>query len=339
MIYESLNENCAFFYSEDLELLLAVHSLLRGEPVHKLCTQAYGTERIAALQKKYRFLFELFHSLGRYYDTGMFEFLVSYPLEQFTLPAYRDYLQNMDTMEFIRRHMDMDEENFCKMREALEGKRDAEDFYGGDECYFKNYLGMQIFFAHAKRYAAEYCDLAEELRTDAFHRMLEEAKLRMAQVFEKLRKGLLEMDPMQYSEQAMGKGFSNRGPYGMYYFSASLFMPYRVLRMFSENQLLLVTLRKITPSDEDIVTKLKAIADPTPLNIMTLLGEKGSLREIDIAAMLNLTPAEVTEEMQRLQSASLVIEEVVQKEKHYTISKYGLKELIGRLSKALGRSS
>ena len=337
VIYESFKENCVFFYHEDAELLFAADSLLQGEPVHKLCSKIYGDAVIGELRKKYRFLFELCQSLSGLHSTGIFEFLLRLPPERFSLAALKNLLGGMETEELIRRYMDVGKDVFLQMRQALDNGDASGGFFGESSYYFKSYIGMQAFFTHAKRYCMEYLALAEELRTDAFLRALEEAAPQLTQLRQSIDQRLEELPPLQCSEQLMGKTFRNRGPYAHFFFSASLFMPYRAIRFFADDQLLFLTLRQVKQNDAETVKKLKAVAEQTRLNIITLLGEKGSLRGMDIAQALNLSPSTVTHHMEQLKGAGLVLEEPVKNAKYFSVSKHGMKELIERLSKTLGQ--
>ncbi|HWS30500.1 MAG TPA: metalloregulator ArsR/SmtB family transcription factor [Clostridia bacterium] len=337
MIYEPIKENCAFFYHEDVELLFAATSLLQGEPVHKLCSKIYGSMAIDALRKKYRFLFELFQTLSAFHHAGIFEFLRDFPLEHFSPAALRDHLRGMEETELARRYLDADEEIFLQMQAMLAGGDEADGFFGEDSRHFKTYIGMQAFFAHAKRFAMEYLAFAEELGTDAFYRALEEAAPQLEEIRSNVREGLIKSPPLQYSEQLMGKTFHNRGPYARFFFSASLLMPYRAIRFFGENQLLFTSLRPVVQNDAETVGKLKAVAEQTRLNIITLLGEKGSLRGMDIARSLGLSPSTVTHHMEQLKNAGLVLEEPVKNAKYFSVSRHGMKELIERLAKTLGQ--
>ncbi len=337
VIYEPIRENCAFFYNEDVELLFAATSLLQGEPVHKLCSKVFGSTAIDVLKIKYRFLFELFESLGAFHHAGIFEFLRYMPLEQVSLAYMRDCLRDMDDADLARKYLDADEESFLQMQSILDGSTEAGDFFGEESRHFKTYIGMQTFFTHFKRFAIEYLALAEELRTDAFYQALKDATPQLEELLSNVREGLMKSPPLQYSEQLMGKTFHNRGPYACFIYSGSLFMPYRAIRFFGDNQLLFATLRPIAQNDAETIGKLKAVAEQTRLNIITLLGENGSLRGMDIARSLNLSPSTVTHHMEQLKSAGLVLEEPVKNAKYYSVSKHGMKELIERLAKTLGQ--
>lgn len=337
VIYESLKENCVFFYHEEIELLFAAASLLQGEPVHKLCSKIYEDKTVDALRKKYRFLFELNQSLSGLHSTGILEFLLHLSPEHFSLAVLRNLLSGMETEDLIRQYMDVEEDVFLQMRQSLADGDESGGFFGENSYYFKSYIGMQAFFTHAKRYCMEYLAFAEELRTDAFFHALEEATPQLLRVRESIREGLEELPPLQCSEQLMGKTFHNRGPYARFFFSASLLMPYRAIRFFAADQLLFLTLRQVKQNDAETVKKLKAVAEQTRLNIITLLGEKGSLRGMDIARTLGISPSTVTHHMEQLKSAGLVLEEPVKNAKYYSVSKHGMKELIERLAKTLGQ--
>ena len=81
MRFERLSDNCVFAFIPELEPVWGAISLLSGEPVHKLCTEIYGTEQIAAWKRKYNFLFEIYAIVTKQFNVNMLDYLLEISLE------------------------------------------------------------------------------------------------------------------------------------------------------------------------------------------------------------------------------------------------------------------
>lgn len=110
-MYKQINSNSVFFFSEDMELMFGVLNILEGEEKHQLCTKLYGEDYIGALKKKYHFLVEVAGTFNKFSFNCILEHLLNYPLDNFHLSMFRDYLLNLDTL----------------------GKRYLEEFFGFSE--------------------------------------------------------------------------------------------------------------------------------------------------------------------------------------------------------------
>ncbi|MDD2283076.1 MAG: metalloregulator ArsR/SmtB family transcription factor, partial [Eubacteriales bacterium] len=156
------------------------------------------------------------------------------------------------------------------------------------------------------------------------------------ELLNQVKAGLEDMPYLEFSQQLMGKTFRNRGPYVSFIFAPSLFLPYRVLRLFGRDQILFISIRDETLQDDAMLQQLKAIADSTRFKIISLLGES-PLRGLDIAEALSLAPSTVSHHMEQLKQAGLINEEQVKNSKYYSLSKNNIQALISRLSKTLGK--
>ena len=322
-------------YFEDIELMFATQSILLGEPAHNICSQIYGNDMISGLKRKYHFLCEVFKAFGPNNSSGMFEHLLAYSLDQFSLSQFRDHLMNLETAVFIKQHLCLDYVDMADIKSALSNDKDLETLYFELPYLCNSYLGFQSFFRQTKRYISEYFAFTEELRTEAFAAAIRAAEPDIMRQLENARAGLGDMPPLEYSQQVMGKTFQNRGPYASFTFSPSLLMPYRAVRFFGTHQILFFTIRSRPLQDEEMLKQLKVIADTTRYRIISLLGEKGPLRGMDIAEELSVAPSTISHHMEQLKKAGLLHEEQVKNSKYYSISKNNVKELLKRLTETL----
>jgi len=332
-----IDENSSFIYWEDIELMFAAQSILQDEPRHDLCIQIYGPDKIAALKRKYHFLQEVFKTLEPNFVHGMLEPLLTYPLADFALDDYRRHLLQMDPEEFIQVFFSLTDASPADIADAINNDKALEALYFERSYLCNSYLGFQSLLRQSQRYIEEYFALAAELRTETFAAMIKAAVPNVKELLDKVKAGLKDQPYLEFSQQLMGKTFRNRGPYVSFTFSPSLFLPYRALRLFGRDQILFVSIRPKTLKDEEMLQQLKAVADSTRYKIISLLGEKGPLRGLDIAEALSLAPSTVSHHMEQLKQAGLINEEQVKNSKYYSLSKNNIQALISRLSETLGK--
>ncbi len=335
-MHVKIDENSSFIYWEDIELMFAAQSILEDEPRHDLCLQIYGPDKIAALKRKYHFLYEVFKTLEPNFVHGMLEPLLTYPLADFALNEYRRHLLQMDPAEFIQVFFSLTDANTADIADAINNDKALEALFFERPYLCNSYLGFQSLFRQAQRYIEEYFSLAEELRTETFAEMIKAAGPNVAELLNQVKAGLEDMPYLEFSQQLMGKTFRNRGPYVSFIFAPSLFLPYRVLRLFGRDQILFISIRDETLQDDAMLQQLKAIADSTRFKIISLLGES-PLRGLDIAEALSLAPSTVSHHMEQLKQAGLINEEQVKNSKYYSLSKNNIQALISRLSETLGK--
>lgn len=336
-MHVKIDENSSFIYWEDIELLFAAQSILQDEPLHDMCSRIYSPQTIAALKRKYHFLYEVFKTLEPNFVHGMLEPLLTYPLADFTLDDYRWHLLQMDPAKFIQVFFSLTDANTADIADAISNDKALEVLYFERSYLCNSYLGFQSLLRQSQRYIEEYFALAAELRTETFTEMIKAASPNVTELLDKVRAGLKDMPYLEFSQQLMGKTFRTRGPYASFTFSPSLFLPYRALRLFGRDQILFVSIRPKTLRDEEMLQQLKAIADSTRYKIISLLGEKGPLRGLDIAEALSLAPSTVSHHMEQLKQAGLITEEQVKNSKFYSLSKHNIQALLSRLSETLGK--
>jgi DNA-binding transcriptional ArsR family regulator len=334
MMIELEGQQNKFFFSEDVELIFAAENLLMGEPNHNLCSKTFGDKSIAAWKVKYNFLFEVFTTLNNNYVFGIMEQLLYCSLEQFSLAYFRDFLLHLEPEDFLSTFL-----NGITKEEIVQARKSDEKM----QLYYEKYtdisnsfLGFSALLQNPKRVITDIISFASELNTENFKREIGEMELKIQREQDKINDELRKMEPLIYSEQLMGKTFRNRGPYTKFIFAPSLFLPYKALRFFDEDQILFYTLRNTALKDEDVQKQLKAISDVTRFQIMVMLNRDGPMRGMDIAAALSIAASTVSHHMDILYTAGLINEEQVKNTKYYSIGRNNIDSLLKRLSETLG---
>ncbi|MDD2282248.1 MAG: hypothetical protein PHD92_02510, partial [Eubacteriales bacterium] len=220
-MHVKIDENSSFIYWEDIELMFAAQSILQDEPVHDLCSQIYGPDKIAALKRKYHFLYEVFKTLEPNFVHGMLQPLLTYPLADFTLDEYRRHLQQMEPAEFIQVFFSLTDANTADIANAINTDKALEALYFERSYLCNSYLGFQSLLRQSQRYIEEYFSLAEELRTETFAEMIKAAGPDVTELLNQVKAGLEDMPYLEFSQQLMGKTFRNRGPYVSFIFAPS----------------------------------------------------------------------------------------------------------------------
>lgn len=330
-------EHCHFVYSPDMELLLFAVAILEGENSQELGQVLCAKKRLAELQGKYRFLFEVFETHRKYAPMGALEPLAEFPLEDFTLEGYREFVFQMPPERFLQLYLMLGTTPLDEIRAAMEGDEALEALYRQHPQISGSLIGLQTFFQCTGRFLEEFFSLAEELRTEELLRALEDCASEIAEAGEAVRKSLEVLPPLDYSEKIMGKTFYDRGPFQELYFSVSLLISYRAVRFHGRNQFVVCSLRKRPPKDKDIIAQLKVIADPTRFQILTLLNQQQPLRGMDIAKALHIAASTVSHHMEQLRKVGVVNEEPVKNARYYSIDQNKVEAILARLSLIFGK--
>lgn len=342
MLEIALGENCRFAYSRDWELLFAAQNILTGEPVHKLCSQIFGGEALEAWRRQYPFLFEVCGELAKLSPFWCWEPLLRYVPRSFTLDAYEAFLLELPREDLIHDALSLDfhpEMGRERVTAALtEDDAAAALLTAVDPKGQLRFLPFLAFLRQTGRLLHDLFALARALNTPALAAALDEAAPRVQAELDTAREGLENQDPLEYSQQRMGKTFGNRGPYSGFYFFPSLFLPGRACRFFrpspwAKDQILFLSLRVPSGNPKTTVQQLKALADETRFRILTLLAQGKARRGLDIAKTLHLAPSTVSHHMDQLRQAGLVHEELLKDGKYYSLSRNGIQDLLELLHK------
>ena len=336
MRWESLQENCIFACLPELEALLGAFSLLCGETAHHVCTDLYGSARISAWRRQYRFLFETYAAVQRLASSPL-EFLLDDLSADFTLEGLRAYIFSLPPEQRLFRQAEwrwVGGTTQEELRLALTDDAALDALFGRVEERCPSFLGVSSFVRQNDRYLTEFFALAAELDTPTLRDALREQESAVQAFRAQVAEGLASAEPLECAQKLMGKTFRNRGPYETFYFLPSLLLPFASLRFFYDNgtphnrQILLCSIREPERAQEDTLAALKALADETRYQILMLLARRGPVSGQDIVRALKLAPSTVSHHMTELRERGLVTEEPVKTAKYYGLSRKTVRALL-----------
>lgn len=345
MHLKRLSRNCVFAFIPELELVWGAKSVLTGESIHTLCTEIYGTEQISAWKRKYNFLFETYKAIAEHFNLNMLDYLLDIPLEGISLEKLRDTILALPAEDFIWRQLNLGyfchDANIETLRQAFNDDAALNEVYSwvADRCV--SFLVLSAFVRQSKRFIAEFFSLAADMQTPALNAALDKQVSKVERMYQTVYEGVKRDDPLAFSQEIMGKTFRNRGPYAEYIFLPSYLLPMKACRFFDvegnhKRQILFLTLRQISRDREDKVKALKAIADPTRYQILSILAQEGPLRGLDIAKKVSIATSTVSHHMEQMKECGLITEEPVKNSKYYGLSKQSAKMLLDEVAKDFG---
>ena len=343
MRLERINDHCVFAFFPELEPVWGALSVLSGESIHTLCTDLYGTEQITAWKRRYSFLFETFQVVDPIIHANLMDYLLEMPIEAVTLERLRDTLLALPAEEFIWRHLSMEylskSADLDTLRLAMTDDAALDEVYGWMSDHCTSFLAFSAFVRQSKRFLNEFFALASEMRTPALFAALEKQADKIERLRQSVQKGA-SGDLLELSQELMGKTFRNRGPYSEFVFLPSYLIPLRACRFFDtagepKRQYLFLSLRTSRRDREDTVKALKAIADPTRYQILTILAQEGPMRGLDIAKRVSIATSTVSHHMEQMKECGLITEEPVKNSKYYGLSRQNAKTLLDGIAKDL----
>ena len=342
MRVERMNDNCIFAFISELEPVWGALSVLSGETIHTLCTEIYGAEQIAAWKRKYSFLFETFKVVDASVHANLMDYLLEMPIENATLEHLRDTLLALPAEEFVWRHLSLEymskDANLDTLRRAMTDDEALDEVYSWIAEHCTSFLAFSAFVRQSRRFLTDFFSLAFEMQTSALTDALEKQAEKIERLRKKVQDGAVG-DLLELSQELMGKTFRNRGPYTEFVFLPSYLIPMWACRYFDtegeyKRQILFLSLRT-GHNPEDTIKALKAIADPTRYQILTILAQEGPMRGLDIAKRVSIATSTVSHHMEQMKETGLITEEPVKNSKFYGLSKQRAKELLDEIAKDL----
>ena len=341
MRFERLSDNCVFAFIPELEPVWGAISLLSGETVHTLCTEIYGTEQIVAWKRKYNFLFEIYAVITKHFNVNMLDYLLEMPLENISLDSLQNTVLSESSVDFVWRQLSLD--YFCKdankdtLEKAMTDDAALDEAYGWIADHCGSFLAFSAFVRQSRRLITEFFSLASEINTPELSAALEKQASKVERMYQSVCQGAKADDLLLFSQEMMGKTFRNRGPYSEFIFLPSYLLPMKACRFFdvdsdNKRQILFLTLREISRDREDKVRALKAIADPTRYQILTILAQEGPMRGMDIAKKVSVATSTISHHMEQMRDCGLVTEEPVKNAKYYGLSKQSAKALLNEIA-------
>lgn len=333
-----------FVFAPELEPVWGALNLLTGEEKALApCRELYGDGQIAAWRKRYRFLFECFEVVRARGAANLMDVLLALPVERFTLEACRDALLAMPAGELIWQMLDLYRAEGISREQAARAVADGAALarvYDALDGACESFLAFSAFVQQSDRFLDEFFELAQRLRSPALEDALKRQEGRIAEAAQAVKSGVKELGALGISEKLMGKTFKNRGPYAEYVFSPSLLMPYHSARLYqpggeTARQILFISLGDPDRRREDTVRALRAVADATRYQILTLLAKEGPQRGMDIAKKVSIAASTVSHHMDQLKEGGLITEEQVKNSKYYGLDRRSAALLLDELREDL----
>lgn len=344
MRVERMNDNCIFAFISELEPVWGALSVLSGETIHTFCTELYGKEQISAWKRKYGFLFETFKVVDASVHANLMDYLLEMPIEDVALEHLRDTLLAIPAEEFVWRHLSLEymskDASLDTLRRAMTDDEALDEVYGWVAEHCTSFLAFSAFVRQSRRFLTEFFSLAAEMQTPALLDALDKQTSKIDRLQQTVCDGA-SGDLLELSQELMGKTFRNRGPYEEFVFLPSYLIPMRACRYFDtegehKRQILFLSLRTSRRDREDTIKALKAIADPTRYQILTILAQEGPMRGLDIAKRVSIATSTVSHHMEQMKESGLITEEPVKNSKYYGLSKKSAKALLAEIAKDLG---
>jgi len=343
LLFERINNNSIFAYMPELEPIFIVMNLLQGGEASRLCEEIYGEEQIVSWKRQYPFLFEVSKAVQDIYPWGIWDFIIDMPLEGMNLERYKEYLLEMEQVDFLWRHLDLDYlegANKEDLQAAMSDDEMLNRVFGWMENSCDSFLSFKAFIRETRKYIEEFFSLAEELQNPLLEAVLEKYEGAVASLKEEVASSIKEVGPFEYSQQIMGKTFRNRGPYEEFIFVPTYMMPGKACRFFHvkgeyKKQLLFLSLREQKRNQEDVIKALKVMGDGTRYQILAILAQEGTMRGMDIAKRVSVATSTVSHHMEQLKECGLITEEQVKNSKYYGLNRNGVAALIKDLQKDL----
>ena len=301
---------------------------------------------ISKFPPEHNFLFETFKVVDATIHANLMDYLLEMPIEEVSLEHLRDTLLALPAEEFVWRHLSMEYLNpnasIDTLRRAMADDEALDEVYSWMAEYCTSFLAFSAFVRQSRRFLTEFFALAEEMRTPALADALEKQTDKIERLCRRVENGAAG-DLLELSQELMGKTFRNRGPYSEFVFLPSYLIPMRACRFFDTNgetmrQYLFLSLRTSRRDREETVKALRAIADPTRYQILTILAQEGPMRGLDIAKRVSIATSTVSHHMEQMKECGLVTEEPVKNSKYYGLSKQSAKALLDEIAKDLAIS-
>lgn len=328
---EKIRENTYFVYEKELEYLLAALELLASFDVNGKIREVYSNTFVEELRGKFPLLFELFENIDNMYSIEWLEFLLEYDVTNFSLDTYFQHMRSISEEEFLSCLLQVPVSDVEKAKITEQG---LVEFYQEHRDIFKSYFAVEALF-HKKDWVLDTLqEFVEKLRTEEAERYLNGYAREIETWRQKMQEALEVEDALAYSESLMGKSFHNRGPFEMFYFMPSIFMPIRCARWFVKNQILIFDAIRLGQQDNRMISDaLKMLSDKTRYQILVLLKERKSMSGVEIAEQMKLATSTISHHMTHLKNSGLVHEEPAGNTKYYSINTHCMKNCIETLEK------
>lgn len=341
-----ITKDCYLYHSRNIELVNLVVSIFFDDGKNKVFKEFYDLNFIEGIKKRYRFLYEMLNELQNkglellefiFANTGSFNYNEKTELltnDFVSLSEYEKYLLDMKPETFFHiffgKYID---ENSIK--EALQDSCKLTQLYEANSSVSKSFLGLKTLLDNREMFIKDFFSCAASLQGTEFDSGLKHIDNILEREKDKLTKALQKDKPLEMSQLIMGKTFRNRGPYNKFIFMPSVFLPFKAIRFFYDDQILIYSSFKSEMTRIDAVNVLKAISDESRLGIIEILCKDGPMIGKDLAQNLNIATSTLSHHIEQLKSSGFINEERVKNSKYYSVNTNSLDSFIKYLSELL----
>lgn len=338
MQIDALHPTCTFVYLPELEPLWgAIQLLCNQEKLTAACASLYTEQERQEWRKTYPLLFETFTQCP--WVVNMMDFLLDMPLDSFSLDAYQEAVLALPPQQFLWRLLDLEhvpQANMEDLTRALSDQMALERVFQWVADSHISFLALSALVRHSHTLIVQMFQLARDMKNQALASALEQQTPQIQALRRTILVGLETTEPLELSQNMMGKTFHNRGPYQEYVFLPTYLMPFRCARYFHtsgthKRQLLFLSLGQNRRSQEDTVRVLKALSDGKRYEILNLLAKEGPLRGLDIAQRVSIATSTVSHHMEQLKDSGLITEEPVKNSKFYGLNRNAMEDFLHEL--------
>lgn len=320
-------------YERELEYLFASVELLSPQNHNPKIKEIFNETFISEKEEAFPLLFEFYQGVSEDFSFQILAFILEYGIEKFSVNGYFEFLKSKSKAEFLSKFLRETEEN---VENFIKSERESISFYQRNKDVFKNYFVVDLIIHRTDMFLETYYAFVKSLKIQLTEQYLHNCNEVLDGWKNKLNYGLKNKDPLDFSEEIMGKKFYNRGPYKDFYFMPAFFLPVKCCRWFEEQQFLVLNISEENDykQEEAVLEQLKTMSDKTRYKILMLLKKNESMSGVQIAASLKLAASTVSHHMTELKESGLVNEEPDGKMKYYSINNRAMKNFIEILEQA-----
>lgn len=324
--------NCFFTHSILADLVFILMSIFNSEDKNEKIKEIYTDEYINDIRNNYKFIGEIISSLPtKGYE--LLEFLLINK-EFNSIEEYKNNVLSMQKVDFFFTFYGqfIDRE---AIELALENEENLKKFYSKHNNISGSYIALKILFDDRELILTEFFSCLKHLYNKDFKSYYEEQLEGIHDTYKNIEDALKLNEPLEVSQNIMGKTFKNRGPYENFVFIPSYFISGRSVRFFGKDQILIysTSFRELTKND---ITKiLKIISDDTRFEIIELLSKNNPMNGKELANALKLTTPTISHHIEQLKEAGFINEERIKNSKYYSVNTNSVNNFINSLSEKI----
>lgn len=311
---------------------ITLSTFSKDEECKSLVQKLYGKSFVDGVANKYSDLGTLIRSLkdGGY---GIFEFL--YLNREFDdVEKYIESVKSTTKEQFFYNFwgLEISEEKIAKV---LKNDRNLEEFFYGYKYLCDDLNCFKYIVNNRQEFLDMILKCTLEFHTDQFDKLMDNLYKNYKSEFVKLENELKFKEPIEISQNIMGRNFRRKDPYDEYIFIPSYFLIGKYVRYMSDIQILVYKMIDNTEIKVDKMFQvLKAISDSTRFEILKLL-MKEPMYGKQISEIVNLTTPTISHHLEQLRSVGIIGEERIKNVKYFSANGNEIKKFLIWISKNL----